>query len=120
MKITRIYLRVSTSDQDLARQERIVVDAKRGGYYVAGVYRETASGARPDRPALLRLIEDLQDGDVVIAETMDRRPPISRDQYRYDCQTGRLQRGDGQARVGDPPSRRQSDDGMTTLSYAPR
>jgi DNA invertase Pin-like site-specific DNA recombinase len=72
MKITRIYLRVSTSDQDLARQEQIVVDAKRAGYYVAGVYRETASGARPDRPALLRLIEDLQDGDVVIAETMDR------------------------------------------------
>ncbi len=32
--------------------------------------REKASGARADRPELLRMIEDLQSGEVVIAEKM--------------------------------------------------
>ena len=49
MKIARLYLRVSTESQDLARQESIVEDAKAAGFYVAGIYREKASGARADR-----------------------------------------------------------------------
>ncbi|HBQ2197026.1 TPA: recombinase family protein [Klebsiella pneumoniae] len=71
-KIARVYLRVSTDEQDLARQEAIVAEAKAAGYYVAGVYREKASGARPDRPELLRMVADLQPGEVVIAEKIDR------------------------------------------------
>ena len=72
MEKARIYLRVSTDKQDLARQDSIIEDAKRAGFYVAGVYREKASGARADRPELLRLISDLQRGDVVVAEKIDR------------------------------------------------
>lgn len=72
MKIARLYLRVSTDGQDLARQERIREEAVAAGYYVAGIYREKASGARADRPELLRMIEDLQPGEVVIAEKIDR------------------------------------------------
>jgi DNA invertase Pin-like site-specific DNA recombinase len=71
-KIARVYLRVSTDQQDLERQEAIVLNAKAAGYYVAGVYREKASGARADRPELLRMIADLQSGEVVIAEKIDR------------------------------------------------
>jgi len=72
MKIARVYLRVSTAEQDLQRQEAIVTEAKAAGYYVAGVYREKASGARADRPELLRVVADLQPGEVVIAEKIDR------------------------------------------------
>lgn len=72
MKVARIYLRVSTDQQDLERQEQIVADAKAKGFYVAGTYREKASGARADRPELLRMIADLQAGEVVIAEKIDR------------------------------------------------
>lgn len=72
MKIARLYLRVSTESQDLARQESIVDDAKAAGFYIAGIYREKASGARADRPELLRMIGDLQPGEVVIAEKIDR------------------------------------------------
>jgi len=72
MKIARIYLRVSTDGQDLQRQERIIAEAQVTGYYVAGVYREKASGARADRPELLRMIDDLQAGEIVIAEKIDR------------------------------------------------
>lgn len=72
MKIARVYLRVSTNAQDLNRQLAIVEMAKSNGYYIAGVYREKASGADADRPELLRMIADLQPGEVVIAERMDR------------------------------------------------
>lgn len=72
IRAARVYLRVSTDEQDLARQEAIVVGARAAGWYVAAVYREKASGARPDRPELLRLIADLQVGEVVIAERIDR------------------------------------------------
>lgn len=72
LKVARIYQRVSTKDQDLTRQSAIVDDAKSAGFYVAGIYQEKESGARPDRPELLRMIRDLQPGEVVIAEKMDR------------------------------------------------
>lgn len=72
MKVARIYLRVSTDEQDLSRQADIENSTRAAGYYVAGVYREKASGARADRPELLRMVADLQPGEVVIAEKMDR------------------------------------------------
>lgn len=72
MKVARIYLRVSTDKQDMTRQEDIISQAKAQGYYIAGRYEEKASGARADRPELLRMIRELQPGDVVIAERIDR------------------------------------------------
>lgn len=72
MKVARIYLRVSTVEQDLTRQASIEASTRAAGFYIAGVYREKASGARADRPELLRMIADLQPGDVVVAERIDR------------------------------------------------
>jgi DNA invertase Pin-like site-specific DNA recombinase len=72
IRAARVYLRVSTDEQDLTRQEAIVAGARAAGYYVAAVYREKASGARPDRPELLRMVADLQPGEVVVAERIDR------------------------------------------------
>jgi DNA invertase Pin-like site-specific DNA recombinase len=72
MRVARIYLRVSADDQDLKRQSAVVESARANGYYIAGVYAEKASGSRPDRPELLRMVEDLQPGDVVVAERIDR------------------------------------------------
>jgi DNA invertase Pin-like site-specific DNA recombinase len=72
IRVAHVYLRVSTEEQDLARQEAIVDGARATGYYVAAIYREKASGARADRPELLRMIKDLQQGEVVVAEKIDR------------------------------------------------
>jgi DNA invertase Pin-like site-specific DNA recombinase len=72
IQAARMYLRVGTEGQDLARQEAIVTGARAAGYYVAAVYREKASGARPDRPELLRMIADLQPDEVVVAKKIDR------------------------------------------------
>lgn len=72
MKVARLYLRLSTDEQDLTRQVDIEHSTRAAGYYIAGIYREKASGARADRPELLRMIADLQPGEVVVAEKMDR------------------------------------------------
>lgn len=72
IRVARIYMRVSSEQQDIDRQEEIVKAAKAAGYYVAGIYREKASGVRADRPELQRMIADLQPGEVVIAEKIDR------------------------------------------------
>lgn len=72
MKVARIYLRVSTEEQDLTRQAAIVESTKAAGFYVAGIYREKASGARADRAELLRMIADLQPSEVVVPEKIDR------------------------------------------------
>ena len=58
--------------RSLKRLSRIERKTRDAGYYIAGVYREKASGARVDRPELQRMIADLQPGDVVVVERMDR------------------------------------------------
>ena len=45
-----LYCRVSTADQTCARQERdLRAFAKKAGYKVAGVWKETASGTKDER-----------------------------------------------------------------------
>jgi len=45
-----LYCRVSTADQSCARQERdLKAFAKKAGYKIVGVWKETASGAKDDR-----------------------------------------------------------------------
>lgn len=72
LRVARVYMRVSTKDQDLRRQEAIVSEARAAGYYIAGIYRDIESGVKYDRPELIRMVNDIQPGDVVIAEKMDR------------------------------------------------
>ena len=72
LKVARVYLRVSTDEQNLERQEAIIAATRAAGFYVAGIYREKASGARADRPELERMIHDLQPGEAVVAEKIDR------------------------------------------------
>lgn len=72
MKTARIYIRVSTDEQNTNRQHQLIEQAKAAGFYVAGVYTEKASGTIANRPELQRMISDLQPGDVVIAEKVDR------------------------------------------------
>ena len=61
------YARVSTEGQSL--------DAQRDALAAAGVrrvYEEKASGNRADRPELLRLMDQLRPGDVVVVTKLDR------------------------------------------------
>jgi DNA invertase Pin-like site-specific DNA recombinase len=84
VKIAHIYLRVSTDEQDLTHQADIERSTSAAGYYIAGVNPEKASGARVDRPELSRMIADLQPGEVVVAEKIDRisRLPLAEAEQR--------------------------------------
>src|SRR5271156_5290011 len=72
MKVARIYLRVSTDEQDLARQAEIEQSTRSSGYYIAGVYREKVTGARADRKELLKMLRQLAAGDMVTVTRIDR------------------------------------------------
>lgn len=70
--IARIYQRVSTQSQDLTRQHALRADAEAKGYQVVATYSEKASGTSENRPELQRMLADLNHGDVIIAEHLDR------------------------------------------------
>lgn len=70
-----IYCRVSTDDQDCARQEQdLRAFAKRAGYSVGNVYKEIASGAKNDRDVRKRVMEAAQERriDVVLVTEISR------------------------------------------------
>lgn len=71
-RIARIYQRVSAQSQDLTRQQKLIDEAVAAGFYVAAVYSEKASGTTENRPELQRMIADLQPGETIIAEHLDR------------------------------------------------
>ena len=67
------YLRASTEDQDALRA-RTTLDsfASELGHSVSAWFVENASGAKLDRPELLRLIDVAQNNDVLLVEHVDR------------------------------------------------
>ncbi len=70
-----LYCRVSTADQTCARQERdLRVFAKKAGYKIVGVYKETASGAKNDRIERKKILDLVQARkiDVVLVTELTR------------------------------------------------
>ena len=65
--MTRGYARVSTSDQNLDRQQ----DALQK-YGIDKLYCEKLSGTKKSRPELDRLLKDLLEGDTVVIESLSR------------------------------------------------
>jgi hypothetical protein len=82
------YARVSTADQ----QAHLQVDAlQRAGCY--RVFTETASGARPDRPTLEQVLDQLRPGDTLVVWKLDRLGRSLR--HLVDTVTGLAERGVG-------------------------
>lgn len=67
-----VYCRVSTTDQSCERQERdLLAFAKRAGYEVAGVWKETVSGVRvdpPERKQVMTIAQARQIDAVLVTE----------------------------------------------------
>jgi DNA invertase Pin-like site-specific DNA recombinase len=68
------YARVSTRDQDLAAQ-----DAELRAAGCAKVFKEKISGAKTDRPELVKAIGRLEPGDVLVVTRLDRLARSTRD-----------------------------------------
>lgn len=68
------YARVSTEDQDLTLQRAALKDVgcKR-------VYEEKVTGAKRTRPQLVRMLDQLRAGDVVVVTRLDRLARSTRD-----------------------------------------
>jgi putative DNA-invertase from lambdoid prophage Rac len=70
-----LYCRVSTVDQTCARQERdLRAFAKKAGYKIVGVYKETASGAKNDRIERKKVLDLVQARkiDVILVTELTR------------------------------------------------
>lgn len=70
-----IYCRVSTADQSCERQERdLTAFAGRAGYSVAGIFKETGSGAKLDRAERRKIMALAQSRqiDVILVTELSR------------------------------------------------
>ena len=61
------YIRISTTDQNTARQEVLMQELQ-----VEQVYIDRMSGKNTDRPELKRMMNYVREGDVVIVESISR------------------------------------------------
>jgi DNA invertase Pin-like site-specific DNA recombinase len=68
------YARVSTRDQDLTAQDAELMAAG-----CAKVFKEKISGAKTDRPELVKAIGRLEPGDVLVVTRLDRLARSTRD-----------------------------------------
>src|SRR5258707_1356416 len=68
------YARVSTEGQSVAAQVAALTDAGAGK-----IFKEVASGAKTDRAQLHRLINTLDEGDVLLVTRLDRLARSTRD-----------------------------------------
>lgn len=63
------YARVSTAEQDLSLQ---IEALRHAGCRDEGIFRDTASGARPARPGLEACLQALAPGDTLVVWRLDR------------------------------------------------
>ncbi|WP_282411811.1 recombinase family protein [Pseudomonas sp. PS02303] len=79
----RAYLRASTDEQDAGRARaslaQFVADHEQR---IASEYLENESGAKADRPELLRLLKDAHKGDVLLVESIDRLSRLSAEDWQ--------------------------------------
>ena len=68
------YIRISTTDQNTARQEVLMRELS-----VEQVYIDRMSGKNTDRPELQRMMHFVREGDIVIVESISRFARNTRD-----------------------------------------
>lgn len=79
--IVRIYVRASTKEQDAERAlpDLVMFSKNYGDKYVP--YRENYSGTELERPKLTSLLEEAQQGDILLVESVDRLSRLSQDDF---------------------------------------
>lgn len=107
----RIYVRASTRDQDAERalDDLIVFSAEYANTYVP--YIENYSGTKLERPALTKLLNDAQQGDILLVESVDRLSRLSQDDFSILKQ--RIKEKGLRLVVADLPTTHAQQQGMT-------
>ena len=70
---TRIYLRASTKEQDASRAMQLLTEfCKAHKLEIADKYIENFSGTKLNRPQLNKLIDESDQGEILLVESVDR------------------------------------------------
>ncbi len=77
----RIYVRASTKDQDAKRALSDLINFSKGYDDSYAEYIEHFSGTKLDRPALTKLLNDAEQGDILLVESVDRLSRLSQDDF---------------------------------------
>lgn len=78
----RVYLRASTKEQDSKRAESTLLEfARNKSLNVLETYCENYSGTKLERPELNRLLQDSQQGEILLVESVDRLSRLSQEDF---------------------------------------
>ena len=107
----RIYVRASTKDQDAKRAlADLIVFSQQ--YEVSHVdYVENFSGTKLNRPALTELLNEAEQGDLLLVESVDRLSRLSQDDFAILKQ--RIKDKGLRLVVADLPTTHTVNEGMT-------
>ncbi|MCX0335092.1 recombinase family protein [Acinetobacter radioresistens] len=108
---TRIYVRASTKDQDAERALNNLINFAKDYSETYVSYIENFSGTKLDRPALAQLLEEAQQGDILLVESVDRLSRLSQDDFSILKQ--RIKDKGLRLVVADLPTTHAQQQGMT-------
>ena len=107
---TRIYLRASTKEQDAERARSLLEEqAAKLGLTIVETYIENYTGTKLHRPVLNKLLEESNDGDVLLVESVDRLSRLS--QPDFELLKAQLKAKGLRLIVADLPTTHQGNDG---------
>lgn len=107
----RIYVRASTKDQDAKRALSDLIGFSKSYDNNHAEYVENYSGTKLDRPALTKLLNDAEQGDILLVESVDRLSRLSQDDFAILKQ--RIKDKGLRLVVADLPTTHTINDGMT-------
>ena len=109
--IVRIYVRASTKDQDATRAlvDLVAFSSRYGDTYVD--YVEHVTGTTLKRPELTKLLNDAEQGDILLVESVDRLSRLSQDDFAILKQ--RIKDTGLRLVVADLPTTHSVSDGMS-------
>ena len=98
----RIYVRASTRDQDAERALEDLKQFANGIHAEIKEYVENESGTKLERPILNKLLDESEDGDTLLVESVDRLSRLS--QSDFDVLKGRIKERGLKLIVADLPT----------------
>ena len=107
----RIYVRASTKDQDAKRALSDLLSFSQSYDDNHVEYVEHFSGTKLDRPALTLLLNDAEEGDILLVESVDRLSRLSQDDFAILKQ--RIKDKGLRLVVADLPTTHTVSEGMT-------
>ena len=111
MMTVRIYVRASTKDQDANRALADLVEFSKSYGDRSVDYVENFSGTKLDRPVLTQLLNDADQGDILLVESVDRLSRLSQDDFAILKQ--RIKDKGLRLVVADLPTTHTVSEGMT-------